>query len=333
MFKLTSRQVLAAGIGAGLICCALLARKGRSLPVAPTPYSDGHYIYRWVSQPPLTEARVSAWLLYSAHQATSWALIYAAQRRPRRYSREADLLNIAALGTHAAFVLAHYIQTQRYYDALASDVPIISSQNAVIAMLILIHIIENPRRGLAFGRPAPLPQELITFLRRYHGYLFSLAVVYTFWQHPMEPRLGHLIGFMYAFLLMTQQALVYTDLHVNPWWTTTLELMVAPHALQAAIVNRGDLLATFAFGLGAVYLITQMHGLHLPPRVRTGFYAAYVAAVALTYGKLRPTNNLYEVARIPALEYGTIALLGLLVYLLRYRRTLQAALPRLPAPV
>jgi hypothetical protein len=317
MIKLTSRQLLAIGVAAGAACCALLVGRGRSMAVPPTPYSSGRYAYRWVSVPTPTKARVSAWALYGGHQAASWALIYAAQRRPRPYSREAGALNVAALGVHAAFTLAHYIQTQRYYDALASDVPIISSQNAVIAMLILIHILENPRRGMAFGRPAPLPAELVRFLKRYHGYLFSLAIIYTFWQHPMEPRLGHLIGFMYAFMMMTQQALTYTDLHVNPYWTTALELMVVPHAIHAAMINRNDLLATFGFGLGAVYLITQMHGLGLPSWARTGLYAGYAAAVTLTYGRLRPPGRIYEIARVPALEYGCVALLALLAYLLR----------------
>jgi hypothetical protein len=32
------------------------------------------------------------------------------------------------------------------------------------------------------------------YVRKYHGYFFSWAVIYTFWYHPMENTYGHALG-------------------------------------------------------------------------------------------------------------------------------------------
>ena len=72
--------------------------------------------------------------------------------------------------------------------------------------------------------------------RRYHGYYFAWATIYTFWYHPMVFTQGHAIGFLYMFLLLTQGALMFTRMHVNRWWTVTLEgLVVLPEGARAAL--------------------------------------------------------------------------------------------------
>ena len=52
-------------------------------------------------------------------------------------------------------------------------------------------------------------------MRKYHGYVFAWATVYTFWYHPMENTAGHLIGFFYMFLLLLQGSLFLTRIHIN----------------------------------------------------------------------------------------------------------------------
>ena len=54
-------------------------------------------------------------------------------------------------------------------------------------MLIIVLMMEAPRRGLFFGNPAMTWNlEATDVAKRYHGYVFSWAVIYTFWYHPME---------------------------------------------------------------------------------------------------------------------------------------------------
>lgn len=65
----------------------------------------------------------------------------------------------------------HLVQTWLWYDGLAQDVPIWSSQGSVIVMLVLILFLEMPRRGLwlvgtvaerlfrSSGRPAERAQK------------------------------------------------------------------------------------------------------------------------------------------------------------------------------
>ena len=45
------------------------------------------------------------------------------------------------------------------------------------------------------------PRRLIEAARRYHGYYFAWAIVYTFWYHPMEATTGHLTDYASVFVL------------------------------------------------------------------------------------------------------------------------------------
>ena len=124
---------------------------------------------------------------------------------------------------------------------------------AVALMLVWVLLMENPRRGLVFGKKIAFPKRVTSVARRYHGYYFAWATVYTFWYHPMEATSGHLIGFLYMFLLLVQGSLFFTRAHVNRWWTLFLEVAVlAPrhaggdHAGRGHVANvrvrvRGDL--------------------------------------------------------------------------------------------
>jgi hypothetical protein len=85
----------------------------------------------------------------------------------------------------------------------------------------------------------------------------------TVWtHHPMVNTSGHLIGFLYMFLLLVQGSLFFTRSHVNRWWTLTLELSVAVHGTLVAVMSTGPnrLWPMFLFGFLAIFVITQMHG-------------------------------------------------------------------------
>lgn len=193
----------------------------------------------WKLPEPTVWTRLSAWGGYVAHQLAMWGLIFYAQTRVGRYTGGLHRINVVALGVNAAFIAAHLAQSVLFYDGLAQDVSIYSSQGSVILLLVVVLLMENRRRGLFFGRAAPLPRRVIDVARRYHGYLFSWAAVYTFWYHPAENTQGHLIGFFYMFLLLIQGSLFFTRAHTNRWWTLTLEALVLVHGALVASCRRG----------------------------------------------------------------------------------------------
>lgn len=55
----------------------------------------------------------------------------------------------------------------------------------------------------------PFHRRFLDIVRRYHGYLFSWALIYTFWYHPMKNTFGHLASFFYMFALLSQSVLLF----------------------------------------------------------------------------------------------------------------------------
>jgi hypothetical protein len=153
------------------------------------------------------------------HQITFWSLIFYAQRHVKTYTKGLHPINVWALGLNAFFILLHFVQTHIWYDGLAQDVSVFSSQGSVILMLVAILLMENQRRGLFLGKKVSFAKQIGSFARKYHGYLFAWATVYTFWYHPMENTVSHLAGFLYMFLLLLQGSLFLTRIHINKWWT------------------------------------------------------------------------------------------------------------------
>ena len=170
------------------------------------------------------------------------------------------------------------------------------------------------------------PQEIVRWARTYHGYFFAWAAIYTFWFHPMVSTPGHLIGFIYMFFLLLQGSLMYTRVHVNRWWTVTLELMVMVHGTLVAIAQGAGLWPMFFFGFGGIFVITQMHGLGLKLWTRLLILAGYGAAVIAVYSRLG-WARINEIIRIPVIDYLAVLLLaGLIAGGLWVARRLKARL-------
>ena len=218
-------------------------------------------------------------------------------------------MNLAALGANAAFILLHFLQTHLWYDGLAQDTSIFSSQGSVVVLLVWVLLMENSRRGLFFGKKAPIGAEIVRFARRYHGYFFSWATIYTFWWHPMENTPGHLVGFFYMFLLLLQGSLFFTRIHTNRWWTVTQEVLVLVHGTMVAVIQGNGLWPMFAFGFAGIFVITQMHGLGLSRLARGAILALFAAATLLVYSDLG-WSRMNEIIRIPAIEYLAVFLLA-----------------------
>jgi hypothetical protein len=265
--------------------------------------------YYWKLPDPTFWSRATSWGFYLLHQLAVWGTIYYAQTGVKRYTSGLHPINVIALGINAFFALLHVVQTHVWYDGLAQDVSIFSSQGSVIVLLVWVLLMENSRRGMFFGYKLPLRQNIIQFARKYHGYFFAWAIVYTFWYHPTETTNGHLWGFFYTTLLLLQGSLFFTKAHVNKYWTFFLEFTVLAHGTLVAVQQGNGIWPMFFFGFGGIFIITQMHGLGLSRLVRGGLLAAYIAGALYVYNS-RGWDKLNEIVRIPIIDYVAVLLLA-----------------------
>jgi hypothetical protein len=307
-----AKRTLWGGILFSLIFTGLIWAGGLILRRPDFLPDQGASWYYWKLPNPTFWSRATAWGGYVLHQLAAWGLILYAQTRVKRYTKGLHRVNLVALGVNALFILLHFVQTQIWYDGLAQDVSIWSSQGSVILMLVMILIMENKRRGLFWGHKAPISDQAGGFVRRYHGYVFAWATIYTFWYHPMESTSGHLIGFLYMFLLMLQGSLFYTRLHTNRWWMLVQESAVLAHGTLVALMQGNGMWPMFFFGFGGLFVITQMHGVPLPTWARWAILGAYSAGALVTYG-IRDITMIHQVTWIPIIEYlGALVLAGLI---------------------
>jgi hypothetical protein len=250
----------------GLAICGLII----GLIMVLGPYREWELIprrhtfdYPWKLSDPTILTRLSAWSLYVLHQVGIWYLIYKAQSQKLKYISGLHRVNLEAFALNGLFVGLHILQTKLFYDGLAQDVHEGTAFGSVAIMLFVILVMENDRRGLFIGKKVPFPKGVGAAARKYHGYYFSWAIVYTFWYHPVEVTPGHLMGFFYMFMLFLQGSLFYTRYHVNRWWTVFLEFFFVVHGTTVAYFALAGLesrWARFLFGGLAIFLITQMHG-------------------------------------------------------------------------
>lgn len=271
--------------------------------------------YPWRLKSPNFWTHFSSWSGYLLHNLIVWVLISFAQsdssssQKPI-YSIQLQWFNWAMIITHVCFFIVHLIQTHTWYDGLAQDVPEITALGSVAFMLMVVLILETPRRGLILGyRPLSFSSEFLSFCRQYHGYIFSWATIYTFWYHPMEDTLGHLSGFFYMFVLFAQSALLFNRAHLNRWWTTFLEVFVLIHGVLVAMYQN-NLWPMFAFGFGAMFVLSQMYGLGFTTKVRQAIIFSFTLLSVLIYWRMgRLSKLLDEVSRIPILDYMVVVLL------------------------
>lgn len=322
--RLSSSTVLWAGIAfSGLFTLLIWALDYRLAGIELLP-DTGYAWYYWKLPVPTFWTRATSWGFYLAHQLVIWVIIYYAQAlRKHRYTSGLHRVNVWALAANAFFIFLHLIQTHLWYDGLAQDTPVSSSQGAVIVMLVWILLMENNRRGQFFGKKVPFSKEVIRFARTYHGYFFAWAIIYTFWFHPMVSTSGHLIGFFYMFLLLLQGSLFYTRIHTNRWWTFALEFTVLVHGTLVAVMQGNGLWPMFLFGFAGILVVTQMYGLGLSLPSRLLILGGFVGSALFVYGNVG-WHRLNEIVRIPLIEYGSMFVLAGLFWLgLRIARTVR----------
>lgn len=242
------------------------------------------------------------WLMYASHQITIWVLLLKQQKT----KSQKDMLVLMLV--NGAFILLHLLQTHIWYDGLAQDVPVWSSQGSVIVMLVLVLLMDNKRRGLFFGYKIKGFNEITTFVRKYHGYFISWAVIYTFWYHPMVSTNGHLMGFFYLFLLFIQMSLAYSKIHTNKYWMFLLEIMVLIHGTTVAIDQAQNMWPMFCFGFGFIAVVTQIYGIGLSKLWIRLIQLFYVVSVLYVFGftSIRTIGDIHQITWIPVIEYGLV---------------------------
>lgn len=269
--------------------------------------------YYWKLPQPEFLSRVTAWGGYLLHQIFCWIVVVLALKE-KHHSRGLSPINYLALGGNLFFVLLHLVQTHLFYDGLAQDVPVWSSQYSVIGMLVIILLLLIRRRGIFWGKKLKLPRGVRHFLGRYHGFYISWALVYTFWFHPMEGDPAILSGFFYMFLLFIHVGVVNTTMHSNIYWITLLEVFVTLHGVAIALMNAQAIWPMFLFGFLFMFVFTQMHGLGLPRFLKIFLLLLFGAGFGVAYF-FRGWGRIYEITFIPVTLYGMGAALTLLIAL------------------
>jgi len=314
--EISARISAKAALLGGVAVCGIYALAvwlvGPYLPAVDFAPDTGFRHYYWQLPNPTWLTRTTAWGGYLAHQLVIWGLIFYAQRRGLKYTKALHPVNVVALAANLFFVVLHLAQTAVFYDGLAQDVAIWSAQGSVVILLVLVLLMENQRRGLVFGFRAPGLKTAGEVTRRYHGYFFSWAVIYTFWYHPMEDTLGHLLGTFYTLLIILQGSLFYTRSHVSRGWTVCLEAFVVIHGVLVAWLSL-QLWPMFLFGFLGVFVVTQMHGLGWPRWLRSVFVVGYLAGAVAVYAGKGFGPSVVEILRIPVVEYGSVFVLALLL--------------------
>lgn len=313
-----ARRALVLGILASLAFTGAIWALGPLLDSVKLLPDQGAAWYYWKLPDPTWITRLSAWLPYLLHQVAIWFIIARAQSQRPRYTSGLQRFNVLALTVNAFFIVLHVLQTHLFYDGLAQDTSVFSSQGSVVLLLVMVLLMESRRRGLLFGKPLGVPQTSIDVVKRYHGYVFAWATIYTFWFHPAVSTPGHLIGFVYMFLLMLQGSLFFTRAHLNRSWTALLEVLVLVHGTLVAFGQGNNLWPMFAFGFGAIFVATQQYGVGWPKWSRWVVIGVFLALMSWVYSGRG--WRIDEVIRIPVIEYGLVFVLVGLIELGRWVR-------------
>jgi hypothetical protein len=275
-------------------------------------------------------AQIITWSMYGAHQVVNWVLIWYGLTHIKKWTNGLYKFNLIFLVVNLGFIVLHIVQTHWLYDGLAADVPVWTSQGSVILMLSFMLIIDNPRRGFIFGKKINFRKDVVEALRKYHGYYFAWAFVYTFWFHPATAAVAHILGFFYMFLLMLQCSLMYVKIHLNKYWTTFLESFVMIHgATVAYFTQNSPMWVMFFLGFLGMIVFTYSYGLGLNRIGKILVFIAYIGAIVLIYapfGLNRPATYLarMEMLWIPIILYLVAFLLyyiGVLVAKIRSKKS------------
>ncbi|MBD3185643.1 hypothetical protein GF325_02345 [Candidatus Bathyarchaeota archaeon] len=255
--------------------------------------------------------RITPWLFYFAHQITVWVLSWRLMHGEHQgmWTNQPRKEHYLILAANAGFCVLHYVQTQLWYDGLAQDVPIWTSQGSVIVMLVLIALIANRWRGYVWGKKLAVGRDAMNGAIKWHGYYIYWALIYTFWFHPMDSSLALFLGFMYMFLLLFQASTPLLKIHLNHRWVIFLEIFVWIHgtvvALESDYIRKasstGITWPIFFFGFLGMLVFNQIHGLTRSKVVKFTVLGIYISSIIITYSIIG-WDLAWQIVSIPAAE-------------------------------
>lgn len=233
--------------------------------------------YPWRLALPSKNGTILAWLLCVLHVLGQWTVLHlASQEKVRllkdegvpRYSNELNKWNYWMVGVNIAGIALGFVHKQIYYDGLVGTLSESVAQNAVVFYLSVVLLMETPRRGMFFHRgrgffcfAQDVQTALSDFLKRYHGYLFSLAFTVNYHYQAIESTSSHFFGYFYQMLLIFQGTLLFNHSHKDRGWTFWLESLVLLHAIGVAAIQNIRSLCMFTFGFALMTMVTQIWGL------------------------------------------------------------------------
>ncbi len=270
----------------------------------PLPPDLGSSWYGWQLATTTTAARISYWAGFVLHFGIVAAIAYRGKGMRPENPGGITRFNLQLFAVNVIFVALHLVQTHLWYDGLAKDVPIWTSQGSVIVMLVLILYMMIPRRGLLWGRVFPTSKRMQKLVGNIHGPFITFALIYTFWFHPMDGNWGLLSGFIYMFLLFIQLILFNTRVHFNGTWIVLLEFFVAVHGTLITVYKEMEIWPMFLFGFLVMFFLTQLHTWKVPTVGKWLALLAFIFSIAAVYGFVRGFNHIYEITFIPVALYG-----------------------------
>jgi hypothetical protein len=111
------------------------------------------------------------------------------------------------------------------------------------------------------------------------------------------------------FMLFVQSALIFNRGHLNRTWTFILEFLVLIHGTIVAVFQGTGMWPMFAFGFGAMIVLTQMYGLGLNTWTKRLLAAGFITLAVVTYALMGRLASIHEIIRIPMLDYLVVFLL------------------------
>lgn len=278
---------------------------------------EGPWIYAWQLEAPTIWSRITSWGGYALHQISIWIIFFLAIKE-KKHPDKLSKLNIIAIFVNLGFIILHLIQTIVFYDGIAQDVPTQSSQWSVIVMLGFILVMMMPRRGLIAGVWKTPPKNILVFLRKFHGFYISWALIYTFWFHPVEGNWGMQSGFLYMYFLFIQLSFFNTKIHFNIKWITFLEFFVVVHAVLITTYKNSGNWPMFLFGFLFMFAFTQIFGLTKKKWLSFGIMGFYLLATFLVFLLVVGIENIYVISFVPSGLYGMALLLIFLGFISKF---------------
>ena len=188
------------------------------------------------------------------------------------------------------FIVLRLVQTHMWYDGLALDVPEASAMVATIVASCVALFMQQTERGLVFGQSINTETSLAltNIARRFHGYVFTTSLVFTFWYHPTEGGIMHSSGFLLLILFLIQGSLMYTVTHLGVVWRNLLEFTVLPHSLLIEWTRsrpKNESWKMFLSGYLLTFLITHIHAFEIPNSIKICIFCAFIILLYFLFSR------------------------------------------------